>query len=157
MEVRGSSRVSKEEAKEDAACKVMLELRKVTRLGGTLNEVSNHKLRLYCSWYDFFLFSSPSITTYIIMYRMYTIPLLNEGLPDTKQTTALHNWLVNRRIRRLPVYKFMNFYETTDPPHQVYWFSCTFSDEQGERKTIGKIGGFAWRLAPPYLADFIPF
>ena len=54
MEVRGSSRVSKEEAKEDAACKVMLELRKVTRLGGTLNEVSNHKLRLYCSWYDLF-------------------------------------------------------------------------------------------------------
>jgi hypothetical protein len=49
MEVKGSSLVSKEEAKEEAAHKVMLELRKAVRLGRTLN-VSNHKLRLYCSW-----------------------------------------------------------------------------------------------------------
>ena len=93
-----------------------------------------------------FLFSSTSITTYTIMNRMYTIPLLKEGLPNTEQTTALHNWLVARGSPH-PVYRFMSFFETTDPPYRVSWFSCTFADEQGERRTIGKIVGFAWCLA----------
>jgi hypothetical protein len=71
------------------------------------------------------------------MYRMYTVPLMNEDFPNVSNG-ALQIWLEDRGSP-LPVYKLASIFQTSDPPHQVYWFSCKFSDGNGERLTIGKI------------------
>ena len=92
---------------------------------------------------------------------MYTVLLMNEDIPNVSNG-ALEIWLQDGGSP-LPVYQLMSIFQTSDPPHQVYWFSCKFSDGKEERLTIGKIGGFSWRLyyyyysiLPLYLTDFIP-
>ena len=115
-------------AKHDAAHKLMLEIKKTAREGGTLKEVSKEKLMACCEWFVKFLLISFLNLDELLFIRMKKYPTLNEeNLPlpaaaePTNASGILTSWLLTRH-QSLPVYRVL---KTTGPSHaRIFFMSC---------------------------------